>query len=79
MNWRWIVPGLLIFGLIEVLMGIAAYGSNTWNLSHTEVLTGWAAVREVCLVFMPLFFGPVLVFGALIWLALVWASGGRRG
>lgn len=78
MNWRWIVSVLIGFAFIEVTAGCAAYGSSTWNLGHTEVLTGWDAVRLVCLVFVPLMLLGLGVFGALLIAALQWASGGRR-
>jgi hypothetical protein len=77
-NRRWIVPVALALAVIEIPMGVAAYGSKTWNLSHTEVLTGWPAVREVCLVFVPLFVVPVLLGAAVLAAAISWAMRGGR-
>jgi hypothetical protein len=78
MNWRWIIPAALALAAVEALAGLAAYSSMTWNLRHTEVLTGWAAVREVCLVFMPLTVGILAVGSGLVALAVRWAWRGRR-
>lgn len=78
MNWRWIIPTALAFAFIEFVAGIAAYSSATWNFQRTEVLTGWAAVREVCLIFMPLTLGGCAVFLVLFIAALNWANRGDR-
>lgn len=78
MNWRWIVPAAFGLGCLELFMGISAYGSKTWNLGHTAVLTGWPAVREVCLVFTPLILAGLVIFSALFMATLDWAMRGRR-
>lgn len=78
MNWRWIVPAGAFFLLIEVLTGIGAYGSKSWNLAHTEVITGWPAVREMCLIFVPAFFAVNLLGVGLVVLAIRWAARGGR-
>jgi hypothetical protein len=71
--WRLLVPLALLLAFVDVVSGFAAYSSSTWNWSHTEVLTHWAAVREVCLVFFPIFTGALLVGGGLVALTLRWA------
>lgn len=78
MTWRWIVPILFAIAVIEAAAGLAAYDSGTWNLTHTEVLHRWDAVREVCLVFMPIFLGGVVLLVGLFIAMLEWASRGRR-
>jgi hypothetical protein len=78
MNWRWTVPVLLGVALLELGAGVMAYNTSTWDLSHTEVLTGWAAVREVCLVFVPLFLAAVLPVAGLLLLAVGWSMRGGR-
>lgn len=76
MNWRMAVPILLALLTIDAVLGVAAYSSKSWNFSRTEVLTGWPAVREVCLVMFPIFVCILLGGIALIFAALRWA---RRG
>jgi hypothetical protein len=65
----WVI-GLLT---LDLLAGLAAYGTPTWNLGHTQVLIGWAAVRHVCLIVVPVSYG--VVTGAVA-LAL-WVLKGR--
>lgn len=76
MNWRWISVVLACFLTIEVVVGFAAYGSKSWNLARTEVITGWPAVREICLIFMPTLFGAVAVGITMTVLAIRWAMRG---
>jgi hypothetical protein len=73
MSWRWIVPALALFAVIELTMGILAYNTPSWNLSHTEAVSGWAGVREVCLLFVPIFLGIVLLGAFLVGVAVLWA------
>jgi hypothetical protein len=76
MNWRWLAVALAFFLSIEVPLGFAAYGSKSWNHDRTEVLTGWPAVREVCLFYVPALFAAVLLGLGLIFLAVRWAMRG---
>lgn len=78
MNWRWIAPPLVVVAAIEAIFALAAYGSGTWNLQHTEVLHRWDAVREVCLIFVPMFLGGCALFVGLVIASMEWASRGGR-
>jgi len=44
-HWRAV---LVLFVAVEVLTGTIAYGTPTWNFTHTEVLRGWDCVAYVC-------------------------------
>lgn len=78
MNWRWTAVAAAAFAIFEILMGFAAYGSSTWNHDHTEVLTRWAAVREVCLIFAPAFTATIGLSATLLVAAIRWAMRGDR-
>jgi hypothetical protein len=77
-NWRWIAPAALGLAFIEGLAGVAVYSSQTWNWDHTKILTGWAAVRLVCLVYGPLALLGIAGFAAMFFAALDFAAKGRR-
>jgi hypothetical protein len=77
-KWRWIVPALLGFVALELLGGVMAYSTPTWNFHHTEVLRGWACVRFICLIVLPTATVVGGTFIALMLLALRWATRGRR-
>lgn len=78
MNWRWSVPVAFALTAIEAVAGVAAYNTKTWNWERTEVLTGWPAVRLVCLAYCPALI-VVLAVGLTVFVTLLeWASRGRK-
>lgn len=78
MNWRWIFVALLGLVCVDAFLAVAAYGSKTWNSDRTEVLTGWDAVRQVCLIWYPTAVGVGLAAFAVMALAVRWARGGAK-
>jgi hypothetical protein len=78
MRWRWItliLAGLLI---LDVMLGIGVYTTKNWNFNHDQVITGWPAVREYCLIQFPIAVGVAALISGLILLGVRWAMRGDR-
>lgn len=78
MNWRWVVLAIGGLALLDTLLGVAVYTSKSWDFSHTEVLTGWPAVREYCLIQFPIAMVVAAFISGLATLGVHWAVRGDR-